>query len=143
MGKRHACGGSVMFWIMLGLPSCYFDTYCNTYLGIVDDQVHPFMETVFHDDCCLLQQDNMPFHRAKMLCLIDVYVVHIHYVVCSIDTLHIPLAPITSYQNLIQMILCMYFDHLANCALDAIKCFFCLSAQSISGSGSWTGGCLQ
>lgn len=32
------------------------------------------------------------------------------------------------------------FDHLANCALDAIGSFVCLSAQSISGSGSWTGG---
>ena len=39
---------------------------CTLYLSTVADYV-PFMETVFHDDCGLDQQDNVPYHKAKMV----------------------------------------------------------------------------
>ena len=39
----------------------------TTYLSIVADHVHPFMETVFPDGCGLFQQDNKPCHKAKMV----------------------------------------------------------------------------
>ncbi|KAK3528924.1 hypothetical protein QTP70_012853 [Hemibagrus guttatus] len=38
-----------------------------TYLSIVADHVHPFMETVFPDGCGLFQQDNARCHKAKMV----------------------------------------------------------------------------
>jgi len=53
MGRRQAGRGSVMLWAMfcwetLG-PAINVDVTltCTTYLSIVADHVHPFMETVF------------------------------------------------------------------------------------------------
>ena len=37
----------------------------TTYLSIVADHVHPFMEMVFLDGCGLFQQVNAPCHKAK------------------------------------------------------------------------------
>lgn len=39
----------------------------TTFLSIVADHVHPFMETVFPDGTGLFQQDNAPCHKAKMV----------------------------------------------------------------------------
>ena len=39
----------------------------TTYLSIVADHVHPFMETVFPDGCGLIRQDNAPGHKAEMV----------------------------------------------------------------------------
>ena len=59
---RQANGGSVMLWaIFFNLGSCHpCGCYFNrtTYLNIVANPVHPFMETVFPDGCGLFQQDN-------------------------------------------------------------------------------------
>ena len=41
--------------------------YCTAYLSIVGDHAHPFMETVFPGGCGLFQQDNAPYHKAKMV----------------------------------------------------------------------------
>ena len=71
MGRRQAGGGSVMLWAMfcwetLG-PAIHVDVTLTrtTYLSIVADHVHPFMETVFPDGCGLFQQDNAPCHKTK------------------------------------------------------------------------------
>ena len=73
MGRRQAGGGSVMLWAMfcwetLG-PAIHVDVTLTrtTYLSIVADHVHPFMETVFPGGCGLFQQDNAPCHKAKMV----------------------------------------------------------------------------
>ena len=73
MGRRQAGGGSVMLWAMfcwetLG-PAIHVDVTLTriTYLSIVADHVHPFMETVFTSGCGLFQQDNAPCHKAKMV----------------------------------------------------------------------------
>ncbi|KAK3539724.1 hypothetical protein QTP70_012747 [Hemibagrus guttatus] len=73
MGRRRAGGGSVMLWAMfcwetLG-PAIHVDVTLTrtTYLSIVTDHVHLFMEAVFPDGCGLFQQDNAPCHKAKML----------------------------------------------------------------------------
>ena len=57
MGRRQACGGSVILWALfcwetLG-PAIHVDVTLTrtTYLSIVTDHVHPFMETVFPDGC--------------------------------------------------------------------------------------------
>ena len=39
----------------------------TTYLSIVADHIHPFMETVFPDGCGLFQQDNAPCHKEKII----------------------------------------------------------------------------
>lgn len=59
-------GGVVMLWAMfcwetLG-PAVHVDDALtgSTYLNIIADQVHPFMETVFPDGSGLFQQDNAP-----------------------------------------------------------------------------------
>ncbi|KAK3562392.1 hypothetical protein QTP86_033531, partial [Hemibagrus guttatus] len=68
----QADGGSVMVWAMfcwetLG-PAIHVDATltCTTYLSIVADHVHPFMETAFPDGFGLFQQDNAPCHKTKM-----------------------------------------------------------------------------
>ncbi|KAK3533885.1 hypothetical protein QTP70_033007 [Hemibagrus guttatus] len=73
MGRRRAGGGSLMLWAMfcwetLG-PAIHGDVTLtrSTYLSIVTDHVHPFMETVFPDGCGLFQQDNAPCHKAEMV----------------------------------------------------------------------------
>ncbi|KAK3561066.1 hypothetical protein QTP86_026371 [Hemibagrus guttatus] len=72
MGRRQASGGSVMLWAMFCWetvgPAIHMDVTltCSTYLSIVADRIHPFMETVFPDGCGLLQQDNAPCHSTKM-----------------------------------------------------------------------------
>lgn len=38
----------------------------STYISIISDHIHPFMETVYHDGCDLLQQDNAPSCKAEM-----------------------------------------------------------------------------
>lgn len=37
------------------------------YLSIDADHVHPLKETVFPDGCGLCQQDDVPFHKAKLV----------------------------------------------------------------------------
>ncbi|KAK3560338.1 hypothetical protein QTP86_006422 [Hemibagrus guttatus] len=73
MGRRRAGGGSVLLWAMfcwetLG-PAVHVDVTLtrSTYLSIVADHVHPFMETLFPDGCVLFQQDNAPCHKAEMV----------------------------------------------------------------------------
>ncbi|KAK3524459.1 hypothetical protein QTP70_029308, partial [Hemibagrus guttatus] len=73
MGRRQAGGGSVMLWAMfcwetLG-PAIHVDVTLTstTYLSIVADHVHPFMETMLSDGCGLFQQDIAPCHKAKMV----------------------------------------------------------------------------
>ena len=72
MGGRQAGGGSVLWamfcWETLG-PAIHADVILTrtTYLSIVADHVHPFMEKVFPDGCGLFQQDNAPYHKAKMI----------------------------------------------------------------------------
>ncbi len=72
MGRRQAGGGSVMLWAMLGWetlgPAFHVDVTLTrtTYLSIVADLVHPFMETDFPGGCDLFQQDNAPCYKAKM-----------------------------------------------------------------------------
>ncbi|KAK3519048.1 hypothetical protein QTP70_016372 [Hemibagrus guttatus] len=73
MGRRRAGGGSVMLWAMfcwetLG-PAVHVDVTLtrSTYLSIVADHVHSFMETLFPDGCVLYQQDNAPCHKAEMV----------------------------------------------------------------------------
>ncbi|KAK3561744.1 hypothetical protein QTP86_012991 [Hemibagrus guttatus] len=63
MGRRRVGGGSVLLWAMfcwetLG-PAVHVDVTLtrSTYLSIVADHVHPFMETLFPDGCGLFQQD--------------------------------------------------------------------------------------
>ncbi|KAK3549087.1 hypothetical protein QTP70_031342 [Hemibagrus guttatus] len=75
MERRQAGGGSVMLWTMfcweILCPAIHVDITLTrtTYLSIVADHVHPFMETVkgFPDGCGLFQQDNAPCHKAKMV----------------------------------------------------------------------------
>ncbi|KAK3508781.1 hypothetical protein QTP70_006023 [Hemibagrus guttatus] len=73
MGRRKASGGSVMLWAMFFWetvgPAIPVDVTltCTTYLSIVADHVHPFMETVFPDGCGLFQQDNAPCYKAKIV----------------------------------------------------------------------------
>jgi len=73
LGRRQAGEGSVMLWAMfcwetLG-PVIHVDVSLThtTYLSIVADHVHPFMETVFPGGCVLFQQDNAPYCKAKMV----------------------------------------------------------------------------
>ncbi|KAK3528676.1 hypothetical protein QTP70_007720 [Hemibagrus guttatus] len=73
MGRRRAGGGSVLLWKMfcwetLG-PAVHVDVTVtrSTYLSIVADHVHSFMETLFPDGCGLFQQDNAPCHKAEMV----------------------------------------------------------------------------
>ena len=73
MERRQVGGGSAMLWAMfcqetLG-PAIHVDVTLTrtTYLRIVPDHVHPFIETVFPDCCGLFQQDNVPCHKAKMV----------------------------------------------------------------------------
>ncbi|KAK3519768.1 hypothetical protein QTP70_003892 [Hemibagrus guttatus] len=73
MGRRRAGGGSVLLWAMfcwetLG-PAIHVDVTLtrSTYLSIVADHVHPFMETLFPDGCGLFQQDNALCHKAEMV----------------------------------------------------------------------------
>ena len=39
---------------------------CTTYLSVVADHVHHFIEMVYTDGCGLFQQDNTRCHKAKM-----------------------------------------------------------------------------
>ena len=71
MGRKQSGGGRVMLWAMfcwetLG-PAIHVDVTLTrtTYLSIVADRVHTFMETVFPDYCDLFQQDNALCHKAK------------------------------------------------------------------------------
>ena len=58
---------SMFCWETLGTPIHVDVTLTRTsYLSIVADHVHPFMETVFPDGCGFFQQDNAPCHKAKM-----------------------------------------------------------------------------
>ena len=73
MGRSPAGGGSVMLWAMftwesLG-PAIHVDVTSTrtTYLSIVADHVHPFMDAIFPDGRGLFQQDNAPCHKAKMV----------------------------------------------------------------------------
>ena len=70
--KKTSRGGSGMLWAMicwevLG-PAIHVDVTLTrtTYLNIVADHIHPFMEMVFPDVCGLFQQDNALCHKAKM-----------------------------------------------------------------------------
>ncbi len=65
--------GSVMLWAMfcketLG-PAIHVNVTLTrtTYLSIIADHGHPFMETVFSGGCGLFQQDNVPCNKAKMV----------------------------------------------------------------------------
>jgi len=55
-------------WETLG-PAIHVDVTLTrtTYLTIVADQVHPFMETAFPNGSGLFQQDNAACHTAKMV----------------------------------------------------------------------------
>jgi len=73
MGGRQDGEGNVMLWAMfcwetLG-PAIHVDVTwtCTTYLSIVADHVHPFMEMVFPGGCGLFRQDNAPCHKTKMV----------------------------------------------------------------------------
>ena len=71
--RRQAGRGTVMLWAMLCCkslaPAIHVDVTLTrtTYLSIVADHVHPFMETVFPDGCGLIRQDNAPGHKAEMV----------------------------------------------------------------------------
>ena len=71
MGRRQAGGGSVMLWAMFCWetldPAIQVDVNLTgtTYLSIVADHVHSFMETVFPDGCGLFQSGNAQCHKAK------------------------------------------------------------------------------
>ncbi|KAK3559176.1 hypothetical protein QTP86_005072 [Hemibagrus guttatus] len=72
IGRRQACDGSVMLWAMFcweTLGPIHVDVTLTrtTYLSIVTDHVHPFMETVFPDGYGLFWQDNALCHKAKMV----------------------------------------------------------------------------
>ncbi|KAK3569465.1 hypothetical protein QTP86_031433 [Hemibagrus guttatus] len=64
VGRRQAGGGSVILWAKCCLetlgPAIHVDvTFTRiTYLSIVADYVHTFIETLFPDGCGLFQQDN-------------------------------------------------------------------------------------
>uniref|UniRef100_A0A8P4G4M8 Transposable element Tcb1 transposase n=1 Tax=Dicentrarchus labrax TaxID=13489 RepID=A0A8P4G4M8_DICLA len=71
--RQQVEGGVVMLWAMfcwetLG-PAIHVDVTLTptSYLDIVADHVHPFMETVFSDGSGLFQQDNAPCHKAEMV----------------------------------------------------------------------------
>ncbi|KAK3510151.1 hypothetical protein QTP70_026736 [Hemibagrus guttatus] len=73
MGKRKRVDkGQTVMARRLDLQncsSCVVFPVCSartTYLSIVTDHLHPFMETVFPDGCGLFQQNNTPCHKAKM-----------------------------------------------------------------------------
>ncbi len=72
MGRRQAGGGSVMLWAMLGWETLGHAFHVevtlthSTYLSIVEDHLHPFMETDFPGGCDLFQQDNAPCYKVKM-----------------------------------------------------------------------------
>ena len=73
MGRRQAGGGSVMVWAVFCWetfgPAIHVDVTltCTTYLSIVADHEHPFMEMVFPDGCGLFQQDNAPCLKATVV----------------------------------------------------------------------------
>ena len=60
--------GAMFCWDTLG-PAIHVDFTLThtTYLSIVEDHVHPFMEMVFPDGCGLFQQDNAPCNKAKLV----------------------------------------------------------------------------
>ena len=66
MGRGQTSSGSAMLWAMFcwetSGPAIHVDVTltCTTWLSIVADHVHPFMEAVFPDGCGLFQQDNEP-----------------------------------------------------------------------------------
>ncbi len=67
MGRRQTGIGSVMICAMFcwgTLGGCYFDT---PHLNIVVDQVHPFIATIFPDGSGFFQQNNVPYHTAKIV----------------------------------------------------------------------------
>ncbi|KAK3519542.1 hypothetical protein QTP70_035066, partial [Hemibagrus guttatus] len=72
-GERRLARVILMLWAMfcwetLG-PAVHVDVTVtrSTYLSIVTDHVHPFMETLFPDGRVLFQQDNAPCHKAEMV----------------------------------------------------------------------------
>ena len=62
-----------MLWAMLCWenlsPAIHVDVTLThiTYLNTVTDHRHPFMESVFADDCGLFQQNNALCHQAEMV----------------------------------------------------------------------------
>lgn len=58
----------MLCWETLG-PAIHVDVTLThtTFLSIVADHVHPFMETVLPDGSGLFQQDNAPCHKAGMV----------------------------------------------------------------------------
>lgn len=68
MESRRAGRGRVIIWAMLCWetfgPAIHVDVMltCTTYLSIIADHVHLFMETVLSDSCGLFQQANAFCH---------------------------------------------------------------------------------
>ncbi|KAK3532978.1 hypothetical protein QTP70_006210 [Hemibagrus guttatus] len=67
--RRRQCHafGNVLLGNLGSCNPCDVTLTRTTYLSIVADHVHPFMETVFPHGCGLFQQDNVPCHKAKMV----------------------------------------------------------------------------
>ena len=69
----QACGGGLMVWGMFSLhtlgPLIPIKNCLNAtdYLSIVVDHVHPFMATMYRSSNGYFQQDNAPFHKAKVI----------------------------------------------------------------------------
>ena len=59
---------AMLWWEILG-PTIHVDVTLThiTYLSIIADHVHPFMEMVFPDGCGLFQEDNTLCNKAKMV----------------------------------------------------------------------------
>ncbi|GFU51807.1 transposable element Tcb1 transposase [Trichonephila clavipes] len=66
-------GGSLMvwgaiFWRGLGpLVTLHGKVKAAHYVNILGDQVHPFVQTSFPEECPLYQDDNAPIHTAKIV----------------------------------------------------------------------------
>ena len=69
MGRGQANGDSVMLWAVFCWetldPAMDVTLTRTTYLNIVADQVHSFIETLFINCSGFFQQDNTPCHTAK------------------------------------------------------------------------------
>lgn len=68
LGRRKVVGGTVILWAMIWYKIANHMnitlTY-TTYLNMVANQVHPFMQTVFTNGSYSFHQYNMPWHTIK------------------------------------------------------------------------------
>ncbi|GFT75417.1 transposable element Tcb1 transposase [Trichonephila clavipes] len=66
-------GGSLMVWGAISwrglgsLVTLHGKVKAAHYVNILEDQVHPFVQTSFPGECPLYQDDNAPIHTAKIV----------------------------------------------------------------------------